>query len=102
VLAHRGCEAVGERDHPVAHLRVGKSPEQLLVGGARAGEAQVVGDRGVEDVGVLLAQANGAPDVVARQRPQVRRPGLADELQRPSLNVYPVGYCIQELAARMK
>ncbi len=64
VLPHRGGEAVGKGRGPVEELGIRKGLAQLVVGGARAGKPQVVGDRGVEHVGILFAEPDGPPDVV--------------------------------------
>jgi hypothetical protein len=60
-LPHDGVVAVGQRGDEVVEVGGGGGRHQLSVGGVGAGVAQVVGDRGVEQEGVL----EDDPDVAA-------------------------------------
>ena len=81
VLPHRRLEAVRQAPDPVQQPGPLQGLLQLWHAGARAREPEVVGDRGVEDVRVLLAQADRAADVVARDRADVLRLRVPDQLQ---------------------
>jgi hypothetical protein len=61
VLADGRAEVPGERADPVEEPGSRQRRLQLRVGGAGTGEAEVVGDRRVEDV--RCSQADDAPDV---------------------------------------
>ena len=67
VLADERVEPVGEARHPRGEARPLDGGGQLLVGGVGAGEAQVGGDRRVEQVGVLGEPADDRAHVVARE-----------------------------------
>ena len=71
VLPDRGLEAGRERAHPVEEAGRREGRLERRGAGAGPGEPEVVGERAVEDVGVLLAQADGPPDVVTVEGPDV-------------------------------
>ena len=55
----------GSRSHPVQQAHGASAPRSSSLVGLRAGQAQVLLERGVEDVGVLRDEADDAPAVVA-------------------------------------
>ena len=62
--AHRGAEGVGQPCQPGAEAHPGQSGDEVLVGGGTPPDAEVLGQRGVEEVGSLLDQADDAANVV--------------------------------------
>ena len=59
--------AVGERPDPVEQAHPLERVEQLALARVAAGEAQVLLDRGVEDVGVLGHEPDHAADLIGRE-----------------------------------
>ena len=83
VGADRGIQAPGKRPDPGQQPGARGGGFQFFVGGAGAGQPQVVAEGGVEQVRVLRASADHRPDVVGRVAGQVaavEQGGAAAEL----------------------
>jgi len=67
-LTDHGVVAVGQPADEVVQVGGGGGGDQLLVGGVGAGVAQVVGDRGVKQEGVLEGRVASAVNELAAGR----------------------------------
>ena len=84
--ADSGIPALGEGLDPGQQPGAGRGRLELVVGGAGAGQPQVVADGGIEQVRVLRASADDGPDIVvgvAGQIMAVEQGGAAAELAEP-------------------
>ncbi len=70
-LPHHGVVAVGQRHEVVVDLRDPGGRDELVIGRGRLGEPQVVGHRGVEEVGLLGDDADRGRQRVERHVPHV-------------------------------
>ena len=72
-LADDGVVAVGQRGDQLVDLRGARGGLDLGVGGLRAGEAQVLADRGVEQVGLLRDERRRVAASDAKRQRRARR-----------------------------
>ena len=67
MLADGGVEPEGQRLHPVEEAGPSECVAELALGRLSSGQLEVLPQRGVEHVGVLLDEADDPPDVGALQ-----------------------------------